>query len=391
MPFIIEESPSASPSAATEVNNNQNPTTSSNVGSDGAAVAADGATAVEESSKVRRSRRGHQPSAKVRDNNEQHDAAQEAEMARATVATKTKRKQSGSNVSNGPKTSRPRVEDGESAPLPADDASNSAAGKIDHLAILKGRVSLMEEATEEADDDDDDYEDEDEEDDDEEEDEEENTAPNKSKQKQSKMRGKGSIGNIKERARQTNFDNTSSIKQYFPFFKDKTKYGRRNPPKSLLFEYHTPLGRAHFVSAWRRLSPKQQNDVCTQLAAREKRRAEERQALLAKEKRIEKAQKEAEKLQKQREKEQQKCLQAELRKEKKRKAEQKKRDVAKAIAQQVRCILYCCFLLFHYPAFTHSILSQSLPTLESDHKCFPQSSSCCRVIIESATPQQYFS
>lgn len=383
MPFIKEVSPSASPSAVTEVNNNQNPTASRNVGSDGAAVAANGATAIEE---VRRSGRARQQSAKVRENNEQRYAAQEAEMARATVAAKTKRKQSGSSVSNGPKTSRPRVEDVGSAPLPADDASNSAAEKIDYIAILKGKVSLMEEETEEAseaeeeeeEDDVDDCEDED----DEEEDEEENTVPNKSNQKQSKRRGKGSIGNITERALQTNFDDANSIKKHFPFFKDNTKYGRRNPPKTLLGEYHTRIAKAHFVSAWRRMSPNQQKDVCAQLAAREKRRAEERKALLAKEKRIEKAQKEAEKLQKQREKEEQKRLQAELRKEKKRNDEQKRRDAAKAIAQQVRYILYCCFLLFHYHAFTHSIIiSQSLPTLASDHKYFPQSSSCCRVII----------
>ena len=295
MPFIKEVSPSASTSAATEVNNNQNPTASRNVGSDGAA---NGATAIEE---VRRSGRARQQSANVRENNEQRDA-QEAEMARATVAAKTKRKQSGSSVSNGPKTSRPRVEDVGSAPLPADDASNSAAEKIDYIAILKGKVSLMEEETEEAseaeEDDDDDCEDED----DEEEDEEENTVPNKSNQKQSKRRGKGSIGNITERALQTNFDDANSIKKHFPFFKDNTKYGRRNPPKTLLGEYHTRIAKAHFVSAWRRMSPNQQKDVCAQLAAREKRRAEERKALLAKEKRIEKAQKEAEKLQKQREK-----------------------------------------------------------------------------------------
>ena len=110
MPHAVQRRPSAHPSAIPEGIRGHNPTTTNKAGSNGATVAFKVATAAEEESTVRRSGRASRPSAKVLENNERQEAAQEVELAKASSSANGKRKQSDSVVNDGTKTSRRRVQ-----------------------------------------------------------------------------------------------------------------------------------------------------------------------------------------------------------------------------------------------------------------------------------------
>ena len=199
------------------------------------------------------------------------------------------------------------------------------------------------------------------EDDDDYDDNEENDAPNnnKSMQKQSKMRGKRPTGNIMERALVTDFASSDSINANFPKYSGSNKYGIRNVPKDLLQEFDNPLRKARAVSAWRRLSPNQQKDICDQLATQRKQKVSAARELKEIKKKKKQAEKEIAKQRNAETKAAKKKATEENRKAKKKETEQRRRNEAKAIAAQV-----CMFgLLSFFSLLFVSLLFVSLTLL----------------------------
>jgi hypothetical protein len=386
MPHVVRNASSAQPEAAPVGIGGQNPTTTREFETNGATVTLNRATAAEAPSSVRRGNRALRPSAKVEENNEQQEAARATELAKASSSANRKRKQSDTDALGGPKTSRRRVafaaadRDGaDDKPPSADEATETSTttSVIDHIGIFKGRVCVMEEEEEERDSDDEDDEDDD----------EENDVPNEAKQKQSKMRGKRPTGGVKSRALATNFADSASINKNFPKYSDKTRYGQRNVPMALLDEYEDSLRKARCVTAWRRMSPSQQKNVCDQIATKIATRRQTNAALAKQlkenERKSKQAEKDAAKERKAQDKAAQKEANAEMRREKKREAAQKKRDEAKAKAAEV-----CAFCLCSLPFFFRLLTSPGIVVnIEPNQQQILESGGCGCSIIQSTAPQ----
>lgn len=162
---------------------------------------------------------------------------------------------------------------------------------------------------------------------------EENGSPDKSTQKkQSKMRG----NRPNRRAFATDFTDNKSIDKNFPKYKDITRYGQRQVPKSFLKEYKTSMAKAKVVTEWRKLTPDQQRRICKQISADKKARIAAEQKLKEEEKKRKQQEKDAAKLQKDKEMEAKKKTSEASRKEQKRVSEQKRRAESKKKAQEVR-------------------------------------------------------
>lgn len=99
---------------------------------------------------------------------------------------------------------------------------------------------------------------------------------------------------IRARAKECDWGNPKSILKWFPYWGDKSRYGRRAPPKEMLANL-SPFAKAKAVCAWRRLSPNQQSATKAQFTIIAQQRREFESSLLKAEKAIEREEKKQQK------------------------------------------------------------------------------------------------